>query len=214
MILVMLLALAMTPAAAGATDKDPVIDRSGRFDHGVSFDPSGMKGTIIGTYLQHNAGTGVWTNLDARSQNWLVRWDSGIVQRLLELAALHRTGTPETIVNEAVAKQFGYVCASYLQLPAAMRGCTPGNIPTYSWPSPAEVRQAAEQLGFICEPETATELDCTFRGGVTRHPVKFAVSPLVDGVREGSDQVYDDMARLHFAQGSLPVMKVTEAARQ
>ncbi len=114
MILVMLLVLAMPPAAAGATDNGPVIDRSGRFDHGVSFDPSGMKGTIIGTYLQRNAGTGVWTNPDAHSQTWLVRWDSGIVERLLELAALRRTGTPDTIVNEAVAKQFGYVCASYL----------------------------------------------------------------------------------------------------
>jgi len=214
MILVVMLVLAMTPAAAGATDNGPVIDRSGRFDHGVIMDRSGMKGTIIGAYLQRNAGTGVWTNPDEHSQNWLVRWDSGIVQRLLELVALHRTGTPETIVNEAVAKQFGYVCDSYRQLPAAMRGCAPANIPTYSWRSPAEVSQAAEQLGFVCVSETATELDCTFRGSITRHSVKFVVAPSVDGVREGSDQVYDDVARLHFIEGSLPIMKVSETERR
>jgi len=76
MILVVMLVLAMTPAAAGATDNGPVIDRSGRFDHGVIMDRSGMKGTIIGAYLQRNAGTGVWTNPDEHSQNWLVRWDT------------------------------------------------------------------------------------------------------------------------------------------
>jgi hypothetical protein len=194
--------MALAALALGASDASGA-------DHGVVENSSAMNGTIIGAYIRRNAGTGTWSNTERLSE----RMDSGVVQRLLELAAAHRQGTPDTIVNEAVANNFGYVCSSYEQLQPAMRGCTESKIPTYQWKSPEEVSQAAAMLGFTCKMPTDMNVDCDFHGSITHHFVKFRVSPSVDGVRESPDQRFNDTANLRFTQGTQPILEVIEVER-
>jgi hypothetical protein len=186
------------------------VSDAGGADHGVVENTSAMNGTIIGAYIRRNAGAGTRSTAERFSQ----RMDSGVLQHLLELAAIHRHGTPDTIVNEAVANQFGYVCPTYEQIRPAMRGCQESKIITYPWKSPEEVRRAAEILGFSCKAPTDTKLQCNFYGSITRHFVKFYVSPSVDGVRESQDQTFDDTATLRFTLGTQPILEVTEVERR